>query len=126
MAKSLGVGFILLLFCGSVSAESYLCIADQVGGVKTYDSGKMKASIYAPEPYKYVMTQNDGNWTVKRLKTDYPAYEQCATERYCQDIAGHFMRWSNGTFTFVSHGWINNPGGKGDSVVGRGHCTKLD
>ena len=77
------LAILLLVFSGSAFAESYLCIAEAAGGVRSFiNSNKMKGSSYDAGGAKWIVTGNNKDWEIKLFGTDFSTYNysECVAE----------------------------------------------
>jgi hypothetical protein len=67
------IAILLLLFSGSVFAESYLCIAEEGAGV-SYNPvmGTFDSTTYDVSDQKFILSDTNGKWEVKKFGRDVP------------------------------------------------------
>ncbi len=99
------IAILLLAFSGLAFAESYLCVAAAGSGVLENDKGEIIARIYNVEDEKWVVTDESGQWVVKKLGMDLAYFDSCdavPTSLHCEYTegwAGVFdLRTFNGTY----------------------------
>jgi hypothetical protein len=108
-----------------VFADSYLCVPEAGAVVNDGGAGGVEAGLLNVTPHKWVLSNESGNWVVKKLGSDKPYFDRCQSEFFCDNangFGGAFWRDTNGSFGVV---WMMLEGKINHLASAKGKCSKL-
>lgn len=124
MTKLIPLLFALTSICAH--ADTYLCVAE-AGAVVEDGGDQISATRVDVSSEKYILSNNTGKWTLRRMRDDFEIFDKCYSQYFCEregGYAGAFLRIATSSnvfsITFMTrHHDINQ------LVAAKGRCTKL-
>lgn len=122
--------FSIIINSPSAHAESYLCVTEATAGVEHGVKHGIQAKIYNETSEKYIISNESGEWVVKKLGSEIPIFDKCTGQNFCEMKSGYggaFIRDLKGFFTITR---IFGPASKTEvqvftMIVAKGRCSKI-
>ena len=118
---------LIIFFPAFCNAEAYLCLAEAGAGLEHGGPKGIHAEVYDVEKAKFIMTDADGSWVVKKIGEEQPLM-RCETEFLCEIKGGFssvFFRGLDGVFAYVT--MLSFTGNLDRQVLYamKGRCSKI-
>lgn len=110
---------------GLANAESFLCVSEAGAGVSINSNGSITSETYNVSSAKYILSNSEGNWQLKKLGVDSINIMACEKQYMCrcqEYLCGGFVRTNTGFFTYYLDQSTET---QQTSTVVSGRCSKI-
>lgn len=119
---------VLIMFMGTASATTYLCVGEAGAAVEHVGESGIVSDLIETESEKYVISDASGQWKFKILGRD-ESHLVCSSQYYCDYPGGfsaYFMREkTSSVFTYVALDSSDKDKNKSVAYVVKGRCSEL-